>query len=275
MNLAKADTHPAWCGGCGNFGILKAFNQAVEQAGIDTRTLVLVSGIGQAAKFPHYPAKPANVFNGLHGRALPAATGIKLANHSLRVIVTSGDGDMYGEGGNHFVQAVRRNISVACFVHNNQVYGLTKGQASPTSEVGFQTKLQVHGVIAGAFNPLAIAIIEDASFVARSFSGDVEHLTQMMIEAMKVEGFALLDILQPCVSFNRVNTFKWYKDRVRRIDDGHDPADRAAALELAFKWGGEIPIGVLYRGRRRSFESQLGVLGQGALVDQCARAQAE
>jgi len=263
MNLAKADTQPAWCPGCGNFAILKTLKRALDTAGTDRTKLVLVSGIGQAAKLPHY--LEANVFNGLHGRALPSATGIRLANPALTVLVTSGDGDMYGEGGNHFIHAARRNISVKAFVHNNQVYGLTKGQASPTSDVGFVTKVQTHGVISGPMNPLALAIVEDAAFVARSFSGLADHLHEMMVAALAVEGgFCLLDILQPCVSFNRVNTFRWYKDRVRPIDASHDPHDRAAALDLAMRWGDEIPVGILYRSRRASFESQCPALAGSA-----------
>ena len=270
-DLAGADTSPAWCPGCGNFAILKTLDAAMAEAALDPTQTVLVSGIGQAAKLPHYTQLRCNVFNGLHGRALPAATGIKIANHKLNVIITSGDGDMYGEGGNHFIHAIRRNIGVKAFVHNNQVYGLTKGQASPTSDPGFVTKIQTHGVTSLPLNPLAIAIVEDCSFVARSFSGDQEHLKRMMIEALGDSGgLALLDILQPCVSFNSVNTFKWYKDRVRPIDAGHDPHDRTAALELAFKWRDEIPIGVLYRGRRPSFEASQGSLAEGSLVEQYA-----
>ena len=269
-DIAAADTAPAWCPGCGNFPILKTFNEALEQSGLDRRKLVLVSGIGQAAKLPHYPDEPVNVFNGLHGRALPAATGIKLANHDLTVVITSGDGDMYGEGGNHFLHAVRRNIGVKAFVHNNQVYGLTKGQASPTSDAGFVTKIQTHGVTAAPMNPLAIAIVEGASFVARSFSGDRDHLRQMMLAALAAEGFCLLDILQPCVTFNRVNTNKWYKDRVKPIADEHDPTDRTAALELALKWGDEIPIGVYYRSERPAFEKTLPVLTGRGLVGRYA-----
>ncbi len=269
-DIAKADTAPAWCPGCGNFPILKTLNAAIEASGIDTRRLVLVSGIGQAAKLPHYPDQPVNVFNGLHGRALPAATGIKLANHDLTVVITSGDGDMYGEGGNHLLHAIRRNIGVKVFVHNNQVYGLTKGQASPTSDPGFTTKIQTHGVVALPLNPLALAIVEGASFVARSFSGDREHLKRMMLAALGHEGFCLLDILQPCITFNRLNTFKWYRQRVRPIGDDHDPTDRAAALELAFTWGEQIPIGIHYTSGRPSFESRLGVLDAGPMVAQYA-----
>lgn len=269
MDLISADTHPAWCPGCGNFSILKALDAALEEAGIDQDQLVLVSGIGQAAKTPHYPARRVNVFNGLHGRALPAATAIKLSNHRLRVLVTSGDGDMYGEGGNHFLHAVRRNIGVTAFVHDNQVYGLTKGQASPTSEMGFVTKIQTHGVMSLPVNPLAIAIVEDAGFVARSFSGNPEHLKAMMVAALQHPGFALLDILQPCVSFNLHNTFKWYKDRVRPIPAEHDPRNKEDALKLALTWGDEIPIGILYINDRPSYESLLPVLQEKTLLDRC------
>ncbi|MEW6356486.1 MAG: 2-oxoacid:ferredoxin oxidoreductase subunit beta [Planctomycetota bacterium] len=265
------DKDPAWCPGCGNFAILKALDKAIEAAGINRDQLVLVSGIGQAAKLPHYTR--ANVFNGLHGRALPAATGIKIANHKLHVVITSGDGDMYGEGGNHLIHAMRRNIGVKAFVHNNQVYGLTKGQASPTSDYGFVTKVQPHGVILQPLNPLAIAIVEDCSFVARSFAGDAAHLQGMMEAALDHDGgFALLDILQPCVSFNKVNTFKWYKDRVRPIPDSHDPTDREAALRLALTWGDEIPIGIYYRSHRPSFESRQPALAKGTLCERYERA---
>jgi len=273
MKKIPSDTDITWCPGCGNHAILDVFNKAIDAAGVDRARLVLVSGIGQAAKLPHYTN--ANVFNGLHGRAVPAATGIKLANHKLEVVITSGDGDMYGEGGNHFIHAVRRNIGIKAFVHDNQVYGLTKGQASPTSDLGFVTKIQTHGVASLPLKPLALAIVEDASFVARSYAGDKEHLLEMMTAALKHKGgFALLDILQPCVTFNKVNTYKWYRERVRKIDASHDPFDRDRALKLALQWGDEIPIGVIYRSKRPSFESQLGVLGKGTLVERYSEAPA-
>lgn len=271
-DLKKADTTPAWCPGCGNFPILKTFADAFAESGLTPENTVFVSGIGQAAKFPHYLAPPFNVFNGLHGRALPAATGIKCANHKLEVIVTSGDGDMYGEGGNHFIHAIRRNIGLKVFVHNNQVYGLTKGQASPTSDEGFVTRIQTHGVASIPFNPLALAIVEGCSMVARAFTGDLAQLKATMLEALRhKEGFALVDILQPCVSFNHVNTYKWYKQRVRPITPEHDPYDRMKALDLAFQWGDAIPTGIIYRSRRPSFESRQPVLSVDSLVNSINR----
>ena len=199
---------PAWCPGCGNFGILTAFKEAMAGLGLEPHQLIVVSGIGQAGKFPHYTR--CNTFNGLHGRSLPVATGVRLAGAPAPVIAVAGDGDAYGEGGNHLIHAIRRNIDVKFFVHDNQVYGLTKGQASPTSMQGMKTKAQPEGAPAAPLNPLALAIALNCSFVARSYAGDREHLVLMMKEAINHEGFALLDILQPCVTFNKVNTYQWF-----------------------------------------------------------------
>ena len=218
----------AWCPGCGNHAILGAMKEALAASDLAPHQVLFVSGIGQAAKAPHY--LNANLFNGLHGRALPAATGAKLANPALKVIVESGDGCTYGEGGNHFLAAVRRNIGLTVIVHDNQVYGLTKGQASPTSDEGFVTKAQPEGVHAEPFNPVETAVALKANFVARGFSGMPEHLAGLIRQALAAPGFALIDVLQPCVSFNKVNTFAWYRQRVRELPAGYDPTDWAAAL---------------------------------------------
>ncbi len=256
---------PSWCPGCGNFNILKALQNALAELQIPPHQALLCSGIGQAAKMPHYLR--ANGFNGLHGRALPPAVGARVANKNLKVIVTSGDGDTYGEGGNHFIHTIRRNPDLAHFVHNNQVYGLTKGQASPTSEQGMKTKVQPAGVILPPFNPLSIALAMGAGFVARCFSGEVDHLKEVMKEAISFPGYALVDILQNCVTFNKLNTFAWYKNRVVQLKD-HDPADHHEAARLARRWGDEIPIGILYREKnpRATFESQIRALEGEPLV---------
>ncbi len=254
----------AWCPGCGNFSILAAMKLALATSGLEPHQLLFVSGIGQAAKAPHY--LNANLFNGLHGRALPVATGAKLANPALKVIVESGDGCMYGEGGNHLLAAVRRNIGLTVVVHDNQVYGLTKGQASPTSDEGFVTKAQPEGVRSEPFNPVEAAVALKANFVARSFAGLPEHLAAAIREALAAPGFALVDVLQPCVSFNKVNTFAWYRQRVRPLPEDYDPTDWAAALAAAARWGDEIPIGVLYRGNRPAYESRIPTLAAGPLV---------
>ena len=255
-----------WCPGCGNFAILKALKQALAEQGYQPHQVVIVSGIGQAGKLPHYLR--CNFFNGLHGRALPLATAVKIANFDLPVIVVGGDGDMYGEGGNHFIHAIRRNVNVTLLVHNNKVFGLTRGQASPTTERGIVTKVQTNGVMLTPFNPLAVAAISGAPFVARGFAGDEAHLIRMIKEAMGAEGFSLLDILQPCVSFDRVHTFKWYRERVYDLDEtGHDVSDVMAAVAKAREWGKRIPIGVLYRQwDKRTYEQESAVLREGPLL---------
>ena len=262
-----AGLQPAWCPGCGNFGILKALNKTLVELKIEPHRLLLVSGIGQAGKLPHYTR--GNVFNALHGRPVPSAIGAKIANPELVVIAISGDGDGYGEGGNHFIHAARRNHDLTYLVHNNQVYGLTKGQASPTSDVGFITKSTPYGA-ANPINPIALAIVSGASFVGRSFSGDIDHLSGLIKKGIAHHGFSLIDILQPCVSFNHKNTFQWYRKRVYKLEDesGYDPGDRKAALEKAFEWGDRIPVGVIYQKELPVYEDQLPALSQGPLVTQ-------
>lgn len=254
----------AWCPGCGNFNLLDAVKEALAGQDLEPHEVLFVSGIGQAAKAPHY--LNANVFNGLHGRALPVATGAKLANPGLAVIAESGDGCMYGEGGNHFISAIRRNINITVLVHNNQIYGLTKGQASPTSDKGFITTTQPDGVIPEAFNPVATAVALHAGFVARSFVGMKDHLVRMIVEAIGHKGFSLVDILQPCVSFNHVNTFKWYKERCRELPSDYDPVDWTSAMVKSQEWGDEIPVGVIYKNDRSSFEEKFSILEEGPLA---------
>jgi len=206
------------------------------------------------------------VLNVLHGRTLPAASGAKIANPELIVIAVGGDGDGYGEGGNHFINAVRRNHDITYLVHNNQVYGLTKGQASPTSDSGFVTKTTPQGADI-PLNPIALAIAAGASFVGRSFAGDIEHLTQLIVLGIQHHGFALIDVLQPCVSFNQKNTYAWYRERVYKLEEnGYDSGNKMAAFEKAQEWGDKIPIGVIYREEKSTYEEQLPALNRGPLV---------
>jgi 2-oxoglutarate ferredoxin oxidoreductase subunit beta len=257
---------PAWCPGCGNFSILRTFKEALVELGLEPHQFTIVSGIGQAAKFPHY--LKCNTFNSLHGRALPVATGIRLANHEMPVIVNTGDGDCYGEGGNHLMHAMRRNVNIKLFVHDNQIYGLTKGQASPTSMEGIKTKNQPFGVFSEQLNPMALAVALDCSFVARSFAGDREHLKGLMKEAMSHKGFSLVDILQPCVTFNKVNTYEWYKERVYHLEPEHNPEDRVEAFQKALEWGDRIPMGVIYKNNRPVYEERIPMIKDSPLVQQ-------
>lgn len=258
---------PTWCRGCGNYAILSFLKRALVDLDIKPHQFTIVSGIGQGAKLPHYTR--CNTFNGLHGRTLPVAAGLKLANHDMLVIAVAGDGDCYGEGGNHLLHAIRRNINVTLFVHNNQVYGLTKGQASPTTSEGTITKTQPFGNFSGQLNPLALAISLDCGFVARAFAGasGLPFMQQIMKEAITHNGFAIVDILQNCVSFNKVNTFHWYKERVYKLEEDHDPYDRIEAFRRSLEWGDRIPTGIFYRNERKSFEEQVPVIQERPLVN--------
>ena len=244
-----------WCPGCGNFSILKIIKEALDELSLDPKSLVMSSGIGQAAKTPQYIN--TNYFNGLHGRAIPVAIGIKASNPELIVIAEGGDGDMYGEGGNHFMHAIRRNTDITNIVHNNMVYGLTLGQASPTSRRNFKTNLQVEGVTQEPFNPIAVAISLGASFVARAFSGDIKQMKEIIKKAVKHKGYSLVDIFQPCVSFNKINNFKWFKENTYYLDDNYVSSDKTEAIKKAFETE-KFPLGVIYTNTdNKTFEENL------------------
>lgn len=248
----------AWCPGCGNFSILACLKNTLEKLELEPRQVLMVAGIGQAAKTPQYLC--ANAFCGLHGRALPPAVAAKIANEELTVIIDTGDGDSYGEGGNHFIHNIRRNVDINHFVHDNQIYGLTKGQASPTTDLGHVTGAQADGNINMPLNPMLVALAAGAGFVARGFTGDQEQLVDLMEKAIRFKGYALIDILQPCVSFNKVNTFDWYKKRVKPIGETHDPTDFGAAIKLAQQFGDEIPTGILYQVEKPVYHERHPVL---------------
>jgi len=244
-----------WCPGCGNFSILKVLKQSLDELKINPKKLVISAGIGQAAKTSQYVN--SNCFNGLHGRALPVATGIKASNPELIVIAEGGDGDMYGEGGNHFIHAIRRNLDIVNIVHDNMVYGLTLGQASPTSRRDTKTTLQLDGVFLEPFNPIAVAISLNASFVARAFSGDMNQLKEILKEAVNHKGYALVDVFHPCVSFNKTNTFKWFKDNTYYVDKNYDNTDKIEAIKKAFETD-KFPLGVIYKNEKnKTFNENL------------------
>jgi 2-oxoglutarate ferredoxin oxidoreductase subunit beta len=256
----------AWCPGCGNFSILACLKRALTELGKDPHEVLMVAGIGQAAKTPQYIG--SNSLCGLHGRALPAAVAAKIVNEKLTVVVETGDGDTYGEGGNHFIHNIRRNVDISHFVHDNQIYGLTKGQASPTTSIGHMTDVQVFGNINLPLNPMLLALAMGAGFVARAFSGDQEQLVSIMKQAISFHGYALVDILQPCVSFNKINTFADYSRRVYHLPDDYDPTDKLAAMKIAMENDEKIPTGVLYCVERSTFHENHAVLAKfGPLVE--------
>lgn len=239
----RSDAENQWCPGCPNFGIQTALKRALGALDVAPHQVCLVSGIGQAAKAPHYIA--AHVFNGLHGRSIPAAIGIQIANPMLKTIVMSGDGCIYGEGGNHLLHAFRRNPNITVIVHDNQIYALTKGQGSPTTRRGEKTRMQFDGVAIDPSQMLASAIVHECSFVARGYAGDINGLAQILQRAIAHRGLSLVDVIQPCITWGN-HPIAWYKERAVPIPEDHDPTHRNQAIALALEAPDSFPIGVLY-----------------------------
>ena len=256
MSTSRLRTHVriTWCPGCGNFVIMRAFTRAIVELGLKVKDIVVVTGIGCHGRLHEYLR--LNSFHTIHGRVLPLAMGIKLANKNLIVVGFSGDGDAYSIGLSHFIHAARRNIDVKYIVHDNMVFGLTKGQVSPTSPLGLRTKSTPKGNILKPINPIALALIAGATFVARGFTGDMEHLVNVFKQALLHRGFAFIDILQPCVTF--YNVLPELKNRVYRLEDRqHDPSNFNKAMDRAVELSDQIPIGVFYKVRRPTFEEQI------------------
>ena len=242
----KGRVDPDWCPGCGDFGVLHALKQAIAELGLYPNEVLTVSGIGCSSNLPGY----INTYgmHTLHGRALAVATGAQLANHRLKVIVTGGDGDGYGIGGNHFLHTMRRNVDLTYIVMDNQVYGLTTGQVSPTSIKGMKTKSTPFGSVENQVNPIPLAIAGGATYVARGFTGQIRHLTELIKGGIQHKGFALIDTFSPCVTFNKDNTHEFFKQRTRKLEDqAHDPTDFMHAMERGYEWGAEIPIGLFWK----------------------------
>ncbi len=241
----KVDLNPTWCPGCGDYGLLKGLQTALAMLDLDPSNVVIVSGIGCSSNLPHFIK--AYGYHSLHGRALPTAQGIKMANPKLTVIAAGGDGDGYGIGVGHLVHACRRNIDITYVVMDNQIYGLTTGQTSPTSDFGSKTKSTPDGNYEFSLNPIFLAISAGATFVARTFSGEPDHMAQIIAKAIQHKGFALVDDISPCVTYNKKNTYQWYKERIYKLEDiGHDPYDITQAIQKATEWEDKIPIGIFY-----------------------------
>jgi len=260
----KSDLEPIWCPGCGDYGVLNALFKAMSQLNIDPDKTVLVSGIGCSSRLPGFVVTYG--FHGVHGRILPVATGIKLARPDLTVIGVGGDGDGYSIGMGHFSHAARRNIDITYIVMNNQIYGLTKGQTSPTSSHGFVTKTTPFGNVEGTLNPLQIAIVSGATFVARGYSSMPNQLARIIAEAIKHPGFALVDVFSPCVTFNKVQTYDYFKGKVYEIPATHDPTDKYAALRLAEEEE-PFPVGILYRVERPTLNEEIARIQRQAYTE--------
>ena len=265
--IGKSDTKPTWCPGCGDYGVVAAVEMAVKRLKIPSQNVVIVSGIGCSSNLPHFLS--AYGFHGIHGRALPIAEGVRWANHGLTVIATGGDGDGFGIGCGHFVHTMRRNVDLTYVTMDNQIYGLTTGQASPTSMMGQRTKSTPEGVIENPIDPIALALASGATYVARGFSGDVKHMADLIANGISHKGFAFVDALSPCVTYNKINTFDFFRQRVYKLEtSGHDPTNLVAAWERALEWGEKIPIGLFYKADKPTYEALEEVLSSGPLVGQ-------
>ncbi|MFO7872339.1 MAG: 2-oxoacid:ferredoxin oxidoreductase subunit beta [Candidatus Undinarchaeales archaeon] len=265
-DLNREGQVPTWCPGCGNFGILSAEKMAISELNLDPKKIVEVSGIGCAALFPHWIK--TNFYETLHGRTLPVASGIKLANRELTVIAHAGDGDCYGIGMGHFVHTARRNIDMTCVVHDNQIYALTKGQYSPTTPKGRASMTTPEGAIETPLNATAVSLSSDATFVARSFSNDPKHLKETLKKAIEHDGFSVVSVFQECVTYNRINNNDWWKERLYDLqEEGYKPDDKIKAYEKSKEWGDKIPMGVFYKEDKPTYESQIEQLENKEIVD--------
>jgi 2-oxoglutarate ferredoxin oxidoreductase subunit beta len=265
----KGKVGPDWCPGCGDYGVLAAVQKALVDLQIPNHEVVVVSGIGCSSNFPGF----INTYgmHTLHGRSLPVATGVKMANHALTVLVTGGDGDGFGIGGDHFLHTMRRNVDLLYIVMDNQIYGLTTGQTSPTSRKGMKTKSMPYGNLEAPINPVSLALSAGATYIARGFSGEQKHLTELIKQGIGHKGFSFIDVFSPCVTYNHDNTFPWFRPRVRKLEEdaAYDATDWMAAMEKSLLWGDEIPIGKFFeRTDLPTLHEAEPVLDAGPLVQQ-------
>ncbi len=272
----KGRVDPDWCPGCGDYGVLAAVQKALVELQIPNHEVATISGIGCSSNFPGFIETYG--MHTLHGRSLPVATGVKMANHAMTVLVTGGDGDGFGIGCGHFVHATRRNVDLLYLVMDNQIYGLTTGQTSPTSRIGMKTKSMPFGNIEAPLNPISLALAAGATFVARGFSADQKHLTELIKQGIEHKGFSFIDVFSPCVTYNHDNTFQWFRPRVKKLEEqeGYDAADWGAAMEKSVIWGDEIFIGKFFeRTDLPTLHGSEPVLKAGPLVGQDCRVKPE
>jgi 2-oxoglutarate ferredoxin oxidoreductase subunit beta len=272
----KGKVDPDWCPGCGDFGVLAAVQKALVELQIPKHEVATISGIGCSSNFPGFIDTYG--MHTLHGRSLPVASGMKLANHAMTVLVTGGDGDGFGIGAGHFVHTMRRNLDLTYIVMDNQIYGLTTGQTSPTSRIGMKTKSMPFGNVDAPVNPISLALSAGATFVARGFSAEQKHLTELLKRAIQHKGFSFIDVFSPCVTYNHDNTFQWFRPRVKKLEDNpaYDPTDFQAAMEKSLLWGDEIPIGLFFeRTDVPAAHEAEPVLNSGPLVHQEIRIPAD
>ena len=258
---------PDWCPGCGDFGVLNGLQKAAADLDINPKDILIVSGIGCSSNLPGFFNSYG--FHAVHGRSIPVATGAKLGNSDLNVVVTGGDGDGYGIGLGHFIHVARRNLNITYIVMNNGVYGLTTGQYSPTAPQGTVTKSTPDGALDNPLNPLALALVSGATFIARGFSGDTKHLSNLIAKGIEHKGFSLIDIFSPCVTYNKINTYEWFRERIYRLEDlGHDSSNMDMAIKKSYEWDAKIPIGLFYETIKPTYEELDPNFQKGPLVKQ-------
>lgn len=254
----KSDLKPIWCPGCGDFGVLAAAYRAFAELDLDPDKTVIVSGIGCSSRFPGFVTTYG--YHGVHGRALPTAMGVKMANPELEVIAVGGDGDGFAIGGGHFPHAARRNVDITYIVMDNEIYGLTKGQVSPTSLHNQKSPSSPYGNVEQPLNAMAMAVAADASFVARGASFRAKELTELVLAGIRNPGFSFINALSPCTSFN--NTTQLWKEEVVQLDESHDPTDRSAAFTQALE--NHMALGILYKHEKPTMAQGLQALKDAA-----------
>ncbi|MCH7513373.1 MAG: 2-oxoacid ferredoxin oxidoreductase [Bacteroidetes bacterium] len=269
VKTREVEVSPDWCAGCGDFGVLSSFRKSTLEKEIKSHEMLVVSGIGCSSNLPGY----VNAYgvHSLHGRALPIATGAKLANHNLKVVITGGDGDGFGIGIGHFIHTMRRNLDLTYVVMDNEIYGLTTGQASPTTMKEHKTKTTPRGNVEQPINPLMLALVSGATFVARGFSGQPAHLSSLIEQGIAHKGFAFIDVFSPCVTYNKLNTYSWFKERIYKLEDeapDRDLTDLPDAMTTAMEFGDRIPLGLVYKVDKPTYEDTEPVLLNGPLVKQ-------
>ncbi len=268
MNLSDLQTpyQPNWCPGCGNLNVWAALKNAAVEEGWDNTNTALVAGIGCHGHILNFVKLTS--FESLHGRAIPVATGIKIANNKLNIFVHTGDGDCLAEGGNHLIHACRRNHDITILLHDNALYALTAGQTSPATQKGVVTKSTPLGNPDEPLYPMAIAIASGATFVARAYAGDIPKLTELIIEANNHKGVAIIDILQPCVTFNKICTYRFLQENTYYLEDDYDVTNKQEAFMKAYEFEEKkIPLGVFYKVEKPSYESQIPQISEGSLVE--------
>lgn len=258
---------PTWCPGCGNWGIGVAIKTAFVEMGLSPSSVMISFGIGCSGNMNDFINGYA--MHGLHGRAIATAVGMKLAQHTMPVLAVVGDGDCYGEGGNHFLHACRGNHDIKVIIHDNRVYGLTTGQVSPMAEKGQKSKSTPAGIIEVPIDPLALAITQGATFVAQTFAGDTKHMSETIKKALLHTGFAVVNVLQPCVTFDKKSTYQYYMQHVYKLEEGYNPADKMTALQKAFEVHEEkYPLGVIYQSPRKAYHEEAVADIKTALITQ-------